>query len=68
MNIKERNELIHLLGEELHQTVATYDKLTREKGYTPIPGYGCENFESKEAIRRRITIMREELLQLSKSL
>lgn len=65
MNIKERNELIHLLGEELHQTVATYDKLTRERGYAPI---WCENFESKGAIKRRITIMREELLQLSKSL
>lgn len=45
MKIKERNELIHLLGEELRQTVATYDKLTQEKGYAPIPGYGCENFE-----------------------
>lgn len=68
MKTKERIELIHLLGEELHDTVSVYDKVTRDKGYTPAPGYGVERFESKEAIQRRIKVLREELLKLSKSL
>lgn len=68
MKNKDRIELIHLMGEELHDTVSVYDKQTQEKGYAPAAGYGVERFESKEAIQRRITVLREELLKLSKSL
>lgn len=68
MNRKNRIELIHLLGEELHDTATTYDRVETEKEYPPIAGYGdISNYETKEAIQRRIKVLREELLQLSKS-
>ena len=68
MNRKNRIELIHLLGEELHDTATTYDRVAKKKEYPPITGYGdITNYETKEAIQRRIKVLREELLQLSKS-
>lgn len=68
MNRKNRIELIHLLGEELHDTATTYDRVDKKKEYRPITGYGdITNYETKEAIQRRIKVLREELLQLSKS-
>lgn len=67
MNITERNELVRLLSNELHDTVSTYDRVTKDKGYV-VAGYGVTNFESKTAIQRRIMVLREELLELSKSL
>lgn len=68
MNRKNRIELIHLLGEEIHDTSITYDRVATEKEHRPITGYGdITNFETKEAIQRRIKVLREELLQLSKS-
>ena len=68
MNTDKRIELIHLMSMELHDTVSVYNKVKKEKGYSPFAGCGIEKFESKEAIKRRITVLREELLELSKSL
>ena len=68
MNTDKRIELIHLMSMELHDTVSVYNKVKKDKGYSPCAGYGVEKFESKEAIKRRITVLREELLELSKSL
>ena len=68
MNRKNRIELIHLLGGELHDTATTYARLEKKKGHPPTTGYDdITNYETKEAIRRRIKVLREELLQLSKS-
>lgn len=67
MNRTNRNELIHLLSNELYSTVSTYIEAAGEKGFA-IPGCEVSNFESKNAIQRRIMVLREELLELSKSL
>lgn len=67
MKTKERIELIHLLGEELHDTATAYNKVAGEDGIA-ISGYEIDRLETREAIKRRITVLREELLQLSKSL
>lgn len=67
MNTTERNELIRLLSNELCNTVSTYEEVKKDKPYV-VAGYGVTNFESKTAIQRRIMVLREELLELSKSL
>lgn len=63
MNMKNRIELIHLLGEELHDTAIQY-----EEADCPLAGYDIGRLASKEALKRRIKVLREELLELSKSL
>lgn len=63
MNMRNRIELIHLLGEELHDTAIKY-----EEAGCVIVGYDIERIASKEALKRRIKVLREELLELSKSL
>lgn len=67
MNMKSRIELIHLLGEELHDTALCYEKAKQEYNYV-VAGYGVETLNCKEALKRRIKVLREELLELSKSL
>lgn len=66
MNMKKRIQLIELLSEELHATASIYEKAKSENKSTNTGGE-ITNFESREAIKRRITVLREELLQLSKS-
>lgn len=65
MNMKNRIELIHLLGEELYDTTLRYEKATRKYNYVRA-GYEVEMLDSKEALKRRIKVLREELLELSK--
>lgn len=47
MNMRNRIELIHLLGEELYDTAIKY-----EESDCPIAGYDIERIASKEAIKR----------------
>lgn len=65
MNMRNRIELIHLLGEELYDTTLRYEKATRKHNYVRA-GYEVEMLDSKEALKRRIKVLREELLELSK--
>ncbi len=67
MNMKRRIELIRLLGEELHYTALLYEKAKQEHTYV-VAGYEVETLNCKEALKRRIKVLREELLELSKSL
>ena len=68
MNMKKRIQLIELLSEELHATASIYEKAKSENKSTN-PGYGeITNFESREAIKRRITVLRAELMELYKQL
>ena len=67
MNMKKRIQLIELLSEELHATASIYEKAKSENKSTNTCYGEITNFESREAIKRRITVLREELLQLSKS-
>lgn len=67
MNMKNRIELIHLLGEELYDTALRYEKAIQENRYV-MAGYQVETLNCKEALKRRIKVLREELQELSKSL
>ena len=68
MNRKNRIELIHLLGEEIHDTATSYDRVEKKKEHRPTTEFGdITNYETKGAIQRRIKVLREELLQLLKS-
>lgn len=46
MNRTNRNELIHLLSNELHSTVSTYIEAAGEKGFA-IPGCEVSNLKVK---------------------
>lgn len=67
MNIQNRTELIALLTEELVGSTKRYSEALDKHTYVYA---GCEvdTFDCKEAIKRRIKVLREELLELSKSL
>lgn len=65
MNMKNRIELIHFLGEELYETSLRYEKAKSENIY-PIAGCTVAMFDCKETLKRRIKVLREELLELSK--
>lgn len=67
MNMKNRIELIHLLEEELYETASAYNE-AKENNRHLWAGSNIEMFNCKEAIKRRITTLRAELLELSKSL
>lgn len=67
MNIKDRVQSIELLTKGLKDSTTKYAKAVSEKGYA-LPGYNVERSASKGAIQRRITLIREELLELSRSL
>ena len=68
MNMKKRIQLIELLSEELHATAYIYEKVRSENKSTS-PGDGeITKFESMTAIKRRITVLRAELLELYKQL
>lgn len=67
MTIKQRIDLISALTLELSATAKRYNEVKEKKGYANA-GYEISLFESKTAIQRRITVLREELLELSKSL
>ena len=61
MRTTERMHMIAVMMKGLESSVTTYCKAKEKKGYTQWGG--C-----KESIKRRITIIREELLNISKEL
>ena len=67
MDIKERVNLISGLTAELTASTNNYAEVRAKKTYV---NAGCDvsMFDSKTAIQRRITVLREELLELSKML
>lgn len=68
MNMKKRLELIQLLSEELHETALRYEKAASKKECPPYAGCDVAMFDCREALKRRITVLREELLELSRTL
>jgi hypothetical protein len=67
MNMNKRAENIALLTEGLTESVRRYEKAVAKDGYAS-PGYNLDRYDSKGSIQRRITLIREELLELSRSL
>lgn len=61
-------EMIVTLLNGVVDSYRRYDEAKRKKGHQPMTGYDIDNVDSKESIQRRITVIREELLKLSKSL
>lgn len=63
-------EMIITLFAGVASSIERYEKARREQGRKqPFAGYGnLDICDSKESIQRRITVIREELLKLSKSL
>lgn len=67
--MKELDMIINLFAG-VAQSMERYEAARRKQNNKhPLVGYGdLEIYDSKESIQRRITVIREELLKLSKSL
>ena len=68
MKTTERMHMIAVMMEGLESSVDTYCKVKKNKGYTPYIGLDVSREDCKESIKRRITLIREELLNISKEL
>ena len=68
MKTTERMHMVAIMTEGLESSVNTYCKVKENKGYTPYIGLDVSRENCKESIKRRITLIREELLNISKEL
>lgn len=68
MKTTERMHMVAVMTEGLESSVATYCEVKEKKGYSPSAGYEVSREDCKESIKRRITLIREELLNISKEL
>ena len=68
MKTTERIHMVAVMTEGLGSSVNTYCKVKKNKGYTPYIGLDGSREDCKESIKRRITLIREELLNISKEL
>lgn len=68
MKPTERMHMVAVMMEGLESSVTTYCEVKKKKGYTPSAGYDVSREDCKESIKRRITLIREELLNISKEL
>lgn len=68
MKTTERMHMVAVMTEGLESSVDTYCEVKEKKGYSPCAGYGVSREDCKESIKRRITLIREELLNISKEL
>lgn len=67
MNRTERIMLISLLSTELVESASKLNTALKKNPYASV-GDGIETFDCKEAVKRKITTLRAELLELQKSL
>lgn len=56
------------MPDNINETLQTILREQLKKGYTHMTGYDIDNFNSREAIKRRIVLLREELTRLFKLL
>ena len=68
MKTTERMHMAAVMMEGLESSVDTYCKAKGKKGYSPYIGLDVSREDCKESIKRRITLIREELLNISKEL
>ena len=68
MKTTERMHMVAVMMEGLESSVTTYCEVKEKKGRTPFVGYNISREDSKESIKRRITLIREELLNIGKEL
>lgn len=68
MKTTERMHMVALMTKGLESSVDTYCKAKGKKDCSPYPGYDVPMEHCKESIKRRIILIREELLNISKEL
>lgn len=68
MKTTERMHMVAVMTEGLESSVNAYCEAKKKKGYSPSVGYDIPREDGKESIKRRITLIREELLNISKEL
>ena len=68
MKTTERMHIVAVLTKGLESSVNTYCKVKEKNGYSPYIGLDVSRKDCKESIKRRITLIREELLNISKEL
>ena len=68
MKTTERMHMAAVMMEGLESSVDTYCKAKEKKGYSPCAGYEVSREDCKGSIKRRITLIREELLNIGKEL
>ena len=62
-------ETVTALVESVKDSLAKYEEAKRKNdGYQPCAGYEVSREDCKQSIQRRISVIREELLKVSKSL
>ena len=61
-------DTVIFLAESVKTSLEKREEVKNKKGRNPQAGYDVDMEDSKESIQRRILVMREELLKLSKSL
>ena len=60
--------MVAVMMKGLESSVTAYCEAKIKKGYSPSVGYDLPREDGKEPIKRRITLIREELLNISKEL
>jgi hypothetical protein len=68
MKIVDRAMSIELLAKSLCESVMSYDDVMKEPNDYPQAGFDVSMHDSKTSIKRQITLLRSELLELSKEL
>ena len=68
MKMTQRADMICGMAASLQERVSTYEAAAEQTTYKPMAGYGVERADSREAIRRTVMAMRDELLRLVKQL
>lgn len=68
MKTTERMHMVYVMTEGLKSSVTAYCEAKKKKGYSPSVGYDLPREDCRESIKRRITLIREELLNISKKL
>lgn len=61
----EKMKMLETIMHDLTESVEKYEK-AKQKYQSPCAGYQVSTFDSKESIKRRIVVIREELLKVSK--
>lgn len=68
MNNTERVANISFLFQSVSESIALYEQVEKEKGYTPTAGYDISSENSKTSIVRRCVLIREEMMKLIKEM
>ncbi len=62
---QQRIDTVAALVESVSRSLDRYEAVRKKNGRRPEGGYDLPKWDSRESIRRRITVIREELLRIS---